>query len=35
MTIDVLLCRADGTQILERQEVPEDWLSGEAREAPQ
>ncbi len=27
MTIDVLICRADGTQALERREVPEDWFS--------
>ena len=27
MTIDVLVCRADGTQVLEQREVPEDWLA--------
>ena len=26
MTIDVLVCRNDGTQLLERREVAEDWL---------
>ena len=26
MTIEVLVCRADGTQVLERREVSEDWL---------
>lgn len=25
MVIDVLVCRADGTQVLERREVPEDY----------
>ena len=30
MTIDVLVCRADGTQVLEQREVPEEYLqSGE------
>ena len=24
--IDVLVCRPDGTQVLERREVPEDWF---------
>lgn len=26
MMIDVLVCRPDGTQVLERREVPEDWF---------
>lgn len=26
MTIDVLVCRADGTQSLETREVPEDYF---------
>lgn len=27
MTIDVLVCRPDGTQNLEPREVPEDWFT--------
>ena len=27
MTIDVLICGADGTQTVETREVPEDWLA--------
>ena len=27
MIIDVLVCRADGSQTLEKQEVPEDWFT--------
>ena len=27
MIIDVLVCRADGSQTLEKQEVPEDWFA--------
>lgn len=30
MTIDVLICRPDGTQELERREVPEDYFSLES-----
>lgn len=26
MIIDVLVCRADGSQTLEKQEVPENWF---------
>jgi hypothetical protein len=26
MIIDVLVCRPDGTQVLEQREVPEDWF---------
>lgn len=26
MTIDVLVCHSDGTQALEKREVPEDWF---------
>ena len=26
MTINVLVCRADGTQAVETREVPDDWL---------
>jgi len=26
MTIDVLVCRGDGTQLLEQREVPEDYF---------
>ncbi len=26
MTIDVLVCRMDGTQTLEQREVPDDWF---------
>ena len=26
MIIDVLVCRADGSQTLEKQEGPEDWF---------
>lgn len=29
MTINVLVCRPDGTQTMEPREVPEDWLTGE------
>lgn len=25
MTIEVLVCRADGSQTLEQREVPDDW----------
>lgn len=32
MTIDVLVCREDGTQILEQREVPEDYF--QSREEP-
>jgi hypothetical protein len=32
MTIEVLLCRADGTQELETREVPENWLGEPAPE---
>ena len=27
MTIEVLVCHQDGTQVLEQREVPEDWLT--------
>ena len=27
MTIEVLVCRQDGTQVLEQREVPEDWFA--------
>lgn len=27
MIIDVLVCRLDGTQVLEQREVPDDWFS--------
>ncbi len=27
MIIDVLVCRPDGTQEIEKQEVPEDWFT--------
>lgn len=27
MKLDVLICRGDGTQILEHREVPDDWFS--------
>ncbi len=27
MTINVLVCRMDGTQTLEQREVPDDWFS--------
>ena len=27
MTIEVLICRPDGTQSLEPREVPEDWFA--------
>ena len=32
MTIDVLVCRPDGTQVLETREVPEDYLAVEHAE---
>ena len=32
MKIDVLTCRADGTQVLETVEVPDDYLSAEGSE---
>jgi len=32
MIIDVLVCRPDGTQVLEQREVPEDWF-GDGKEA--
>jgi len=36
MTIDVLICRPDGTQAVESREVPDDWFSSSApAEAPQ
>ena len=28
MTLEVLVCRPDGTQVLETREVAEDWLEG-------
>jgi hypothetical protein len=28
MTIDVLVCSPDGTQITVQREVPDDWFSG-------
>lgn len=27
MTIDVLICREDGSQCLETREVPDDWFA--------
>ena len=33
MTIDVLVCRGDGTQTLEQREIPEDYFPPEAQEA--
>ena len=27
MTIDVLVCRPDGSQTMEKKEVPDDWFS--------
>ncbi len=33
MMIDVLVCREDGTQILEQREVPEDYF--QSQEAPE
>ena len=33
MTIEVLVCRQDGTQVLERREVPEDYFPAEPQEA--
>lgn len=35
MIIDVLVCRMDGTQILEQREVPDDWFSVPEGEAPE
>lgn len=32
MTIDVLVCRPDGTQTLEPREVPENWFGGSGAE---
>lgn len=32
MTIDVLVCRPDGTQTLEQREVPEDWFPAQEAE---
>lgn len=29
MTIQVLLCRADGTQLMENRRVPENWFPAE------
>ena len=33
MTIEVLVCRQDGTQVLEQREVPEDYFPAEPQEA--
>lgn len=33
MTIEVLVCRPDGTQEVQRREVPEDYFPAEAEEA--
>ena len=33
MIIDVLVCKPDGTQVLEQREVPDDWLGGGEAEA--
>jgi hypothetical protein len=29
MTIEVLVCGPDGSQVLESREVPEDWLAAD------
>jgi len=33
MIIDVLVCKPDGTQVLEQREVPDDWFGGGEAEA--
>lgn len=32
MIIEVLVCRIDGTQVIERREVPDDWFSEPGKE---
>lgn len=35
MIIDVLVCRSDGSQVLEQREVPEDWFASVPAKQPE
>lgn len=36
MIIEILVCKPDGTQVLEQREVPDDWFStGEETQEPE
>lgn len=36
MIIEILVCKPDGTQMLEQREVPDDWFSaGEEAQEPE
>ena len=35
MQIKVLICRADGTQVIEEREAPDDWMTAPEEKTPE